>query len=40
MMLCHLWVLQGQGLGSNDRFAQIFVDHIRYAAKDTGIPLQ
>lgn len=29
-----------QGLGSNDRFAQIFVDHIRDAAKDAGIPLQ
>jgi sirohydrochlorin cobaltochelatase len=29
-----------QGLGSNDRFAKIFVNHIRDAAKDAGIPLQ
>jgi sirohydrochlorin cobaltochelatase len=29
-----------QGLGSNDRFPKIFVDHIRDAAKDADIPLQ
>jgi sirohydrochlorin cobaltochelatase len=29
-----------QGLGSNDAFARIFVNHIRDAAKDADIPLQ
>ena len=29
-----------EGLGSNDRFAEIFVDHIRDAAKDNGIKLK
>jgi len=29
-----------KGLGSNDRFAQIFVDHIRDAARDNGITLK
>lgn len=29
-----------QGLGSNDQFAQIFVAHIRDAARDNGIPLE
>ncbi len=28
------------GLGSNDEFARIFVDHIRDAARDNGIPLE
>ncbi|MFY9942048.1 MAG: sirohydrochlorin cobaltochelatase [Desulfobacterales bacterium] len=28
------------GLGSNDEFAQIFVSHIRDAARDHGIPLE
>jgi sirohydrochlorin cobaltochelatase len=28
-----------KGLGSNDAFARIFVNHIRDAAKDAGIPL-
>jgi sirohydrochlorin cobaltochelatase len=28
-----------KGLGSNDAFAQIFVQHIRDAARDAGIPL-
>lgn len=29
-----------EGLGSNDAFAQIFVDHIRDAARDNGIKLK
>lgn len=29
-----------EGLGSNDQFAQIFVAHIRDAARDNGIPLE
>ncbi len=29
-----------KGLGSNDKFAQIFVDHIRDAARDNGIVLK
>jgi len=29
-----------KGLGSNDKFAQIFVDHIRDAARDNGIDLK
>ncbi|WP_281492112.1 sirohydrochlorin cobaltochelatase [Desulfosarcina cetonica] len=29
-----------QGLGTNDAFAEIFVDHIRDAAKDAGIALK
>jgi sirohydrochlorin cobaltochelatase len=29
-----------QGLGSNDAFAGIFVNHIRDAARESGIPLQ
>ena len=29
-----------RGLGSNDDFARIFVNHIRDAAKEAGIPLQ
>ncbi|MBW2709566.1 MAG: sirohydrochlorin cobaltochelatase, partial [Deltaproteobacteria bacterium] len=29
-----------KGLGSNDRFAEIFVDHIRDAARDNGIKLK
>ena len=29
-----------EGLGSNDAFAAIFVDHIRDAAKDAGIELK
>lgn len=29
-----------QGLGSNDKFAQIFVDHIADAARDNGITLK
>ena len=29
-----------KGLGSNDAFASIFVDHIRDAARDADIPLQ
>ena len=29
-----------EGLGSNDRFAEIFVDHIRDAARDNGIKLK
>jgi sirohydrochlorin cobaltochelatase len=28
-----------EGLGSNDAFAQIFVDHIKDAARDNGIKL-
>jgi sirohydrochlorin cobaltochelatase len=28
------------GLGSRDEFARIFVDHIRDAARDNGIPLE
>jgi sirohydrochlorin cobaltochelatase len=28
-----------KGLGSNDAFARIFVNHIRDAAKESGIPL-
>jgi sirohydrochlorin cobaltochelatase len=29
-----------KGLGSNDNFARIFVDHIRDVARDNGIKLQ
>ena len=29
-----------EGLGSNDRFAEIFVDHIKDAARDNGIKLK
>jgi sirohydrochlorin cobaltochelatase len=29
-----------EGLGSNDAFAQIFVDHIKDAARDNGIKLK
>jgi sirohydrochlorin cobaltochelatase len=28
-----------KGLGSNDAFARIFVNHVRDAAKEAGIPL-
>jgi sirohydrochlorin cobaltochelatase len=29
-----------KGLGSNDAFARIFVNHIRDAAREASIPLQ
>ena len=29
-----------KGLGSNDKFAEIFVDHIKDAARDNGIKLK